>query len=128
MENVVLRLCLTNVSLYVMMNIHGVQKDSYIFYPALYLPDLVASFDYHLLRLMTRDLFTSYEDAINWVHLRIASKYEAFFFRILPESWEQVVASVGQFKYNKRYRSFTISTACFSLLNKRVINKYMGIV
>lgn len=69
----------------------------------LYSPDIAPS-DYYLFRSMAHGLseqhFTSYEDTKNWVDLWIASKDEAFFrrgIRMLPERWEKVVASDGQY-------------------------------
>lgn len=68
-----------------------------------YSPDIAPS-DYYLFRSMTHDLtdqrFTSYEDCKKWVDSWIASKDEAFFragIRKLPERWEKVVASDGQY-------------------------------
>ncbi|EGI64132.1 Mariner Mos1 transposase [Acromyrmex echinatior] len=68
-----------------------------------YSPDIAPS-DYHLFRSMAHGLseqhFTSYEDIKNWIDNWIASKDEAFFqrgIRMLPERWEKVVASDGQF-------------------------------
>jgi len=68
-----------------------------------YSPDIAPS-DYYLFRSMTHGLseqhFTSYEDTKNWVDSWIASKDEAFFrrgIRMLPERWEKVVASDGQY-------------------------------
>lgn len=68
-----------------------------------YSPDIAPS-DFHLFRSMTHGLseqhFTSYEDIKNWVDSWIASKDEAFFrrgIRMLPERWEKVVASDGQY-------------------------------
>jgi len=67
-------------------------------------PQDIAPSDYYLFRSMTHDLseqhFTSYEDTKNWVDSWIASKDEAFFrrgIRMLPERWEKVVASDGQY-------------------------------
>lgn len=42
----------------------------------------------------------SYKDIKNWIGSWIASKYEELFrhnIRMLPESWEKVVASDGQY-------------------------------
>ena len=68
-----------------------------------YSPDIAPS-DYHLFRSMTHGLaeqhFRSYEETKNWVDLWIASKDEQFFrrgIRMLPERWEKVVASDGQY-------------------------------
>ena len=68
-----------------------------------YSPDIAPS-DFHLFRSMTHGLseqhFTSYENTKNWVDSWIASKNEAFFRRdihMLPERWEKVVASDGQY-------------------------------
>ena len=68
-----------------------------------YSPDIAPS-DYHLFRSMTHDLadqhFRSYEEAKNWVGSWIESKDESFFrrgIRMLPERWEKVVASDGQY-------------------------------
>ena len=44
--------------------------------------------------------FQSYEDTKNWIDSWIASKDELFFrrrIRMLPERWEKVVASDGQY-------------------------------
>ncbi|KAG5321876.1 MOS1T transposase, partial [Pseudoatta argentina] len=67
----------------------------------------IAPSDYHLFRSMAHGLseqhFTSYEDIKNWIDKWIASKDEAFFqrgIRMLPERWEKVVASDGQY-FNK---------------------------
>lgn len=69
----------------------------------LYSPDIAPS-DYHLFRSMAHALtaqrFTSYEDTKNWVDSWIASKDKEFFrrgIRMLPERWEKVVASDGQY-------------------------------
>ena len=68
-----------------------------------YSPDIAPS-DYHLFRSMTHGLaeqhFTSYEDTKKWVDSWIASKDVSFFRRgiqMLPERWEKVVASDGQY-------------------------------
>lgn len=68
-----------------------------------YSPDIAPS-DYHLFRSMTHGLaeqhFHSYEDAKKWVDSWINSKDESFFRRgicMLPERWEKVVASDGQY-------------------------------
>lgn len=68
-----------------------------------YSPDIAPS-DYHLFRSMTHGLseqrFYSYEETKNWVDSWIASKDESFFrrgIRMLPERWEKVVASDGQY-------------------------------
>ena len=68
-----------------------------------YSPDIAPS-DYHLFRSMTHGLaeqhFHSYEDAKKWVDSWITSKDESFFrhgIRMLPERWEKVVASDGQY-------------------------------
>lgn len=68
-----------------------------------YSPDIAPS-DYHLFRGMTHGLaeqhFTSYEECKNWVSSWIASKDREFFergIRLLPERWEKVVASDGQY-------------------------------
>ncbi|CAH2108047.1 unnamed protein product [Euphydryas editha] len=68
-----------------------------------YSPDIAPS-DYHLFRSMAHALseqrFTSYEDTKNWVDSWIASKDKEFFrhgIRMLPERWERVVASDGQY-------------------------------
>ncbi|CAK9820082.1 Mariner Mos1 transposase [Anthophora quadrimaculata] len=67
-----------------------------------YSPDIAPS-DYYLFRSMTHGLaeqhFTSYEDTKKWVDSWIASK-DLFFQRgiqMLPERWEKVVASDGQY-------------------------------
>ncbi|EGI62178.1 Mariner Mos1 transposase, partial [Acromyrmex echinatior] len=64
----------------------------------------IALSDYHLFRSMAYGLseqhFTSYEDIKNWIDNWIASKDEAFFqrsIRMLPERWEKVVDSNGQY-------------------------------
>ena len=53
---------------------------------------------------MTHDLaeqhFRFYEEPKNWIYLWIASKDEKFFrrgIRKLPERWENVIASDGQY-------------------------------
>ena len=67
-----------------------------------YSPD-VASSDYHLFRSMAHDLadqhFRSYEEVKNWIDSWIASKDDQFFrgIRTLPERWEKVVTSDGQY-------------------------------
>ena len=68
-----------------------------------YSPDIAPS-DYYLFRSMTHGLaeqhFTSYEDTKKWVDSWIASKDVSFFRRgiqMLPERWEKVVASDGQY-------------------------------
>jgi len=68
-----------------------------------YSPDLAPS-DYHLFRSMTHGLaeqhFRSYEETKKWVDLWIASKPTSFFrdgICKLPERWEKVVASDGQY-------------------------------
>lgn len=68
-----------------------------------YSPDIAPS-DYHLFRSMAHALtaqrFTSYKDTKNWVDSWIASKDKEFFrrgIRMLPERWEKVVASDGQY-------------------------------
>lgn len=68
-----------------------------------YSPDIAPS-DYHLFRSMAHALseqrFTTYEDTKNWVDSWIASKNVEFFrrgIRMLPERWEKVVASDGQY-------------------------------
>lgn len=68
-----------------------------------YSPDIAPS-DYHLFRSMAHELyeqrFTSYEDLKNWINSWIASKDEEFFrrgIRMLPDRWEKVVASDGQY-------------------------------
>lgn len=68
-----------------------------------YYPDIAPS-DYHLFRSMTHGLaeqhFRSHEEAKNWVDSWIDSKDEQFFqrgIRMLPERWEKVVASDGQY-------------------------------
>ncbi|GFX13581.1 mariner Mos1 transposase [Trichonephila clavipes] len=69
----------------------------------LYSPDLAPS-DYHLFRSMADDLadqhFRSYEEVKNWIDSWITSKDDRFFqrrIRTLPERWEKVVASDGQY-------------------------------
>lgn len=68
-----------------------------------YSPDIAPS-DYHLFRsvahALTAQRFTSYEDTKNWVDSWITSKDKEFFrrgIRMLPERWEKVVASDGQY-------------------------------
>lgn len=68
-----------------------------------YSPDIAPS-DYHLFRSMTHGLseqhFSSYEETKKWVESWIASKDEQFFRRgihLLPERWEKVIASDGQY-------------------------------
>lgn len=68
-----------------------------------YSPDIAPS-DYHLFRSMTHGLadqrFHSYEEAQKWVDDWIAAKPAEFFrdgIRKLPERWEKVVASDGQY-------------------------------
>ena len=68
-----------------------------------YSPD-IAPCDYHLFRSMSNGLadqhFRSFEEAKNWIDSWIASKDEEFFrhgIRTLPERWEKVVASDGQY-------------------------------
>ncbi|GFT73441.1 mariner Mos1 transposase [Trichonephila clavipes] len=69
----------------------------------LYSPDLAPS-DYHLFRSMAHGLadqhFRSYEEVKNWIDSWIASKDNQFFQRVirtLPERWEKVVGSDGQY-------------------------------
>ncbi|GFV61876.1 mariner Mos1 transposase [Trichonephila clavipes] len=69
----------------------------------LYSPDLAPS-DYHLFQSMAHGLadqhFRSYEEVKNWIDSWIASKDKQFFqrrIRTLPERWEKVVASDGQY-------------------------------
>lgn len=68
-----------------------------------YSPDLAPS-DYHLFRSMQHGLaaqkFSSVDDIKKWLDSWIASKDEQFFrhgIRMLPERWEKVVASDGQY-------------------------------
>lgn len=68
-----------------------------------YSPDVAPS-DYHLFRSMAHGLadqhFRSYEEVRNWIDSWIASKDDQFFqrgIRTLPERWEKVVASDGQY-------------------------------
>ncbi|GFX93718.1 mariner Mos1 transposase [Trichonephila clavipes] len=68
-----------------------------------YSPDLAPS-DYQLFRSMAHGLadqhFRSYEEVKNWIDSWIASKDDQFFQRgicKLPERWEKVVASDGQY-------------------------------
>ncbi|KAG5305782.1 MOS1T transposase, partial [Pseudoatta argentina] len=73
----------------------------------LYSPDIAPS-DFHLFRSMAHGLadrrFHSYEEAQKWIDSWIASKDMSFFRRgihVLPERWEKVVSSDGQyFKLN----------------------------
>ncbi|KAG5324173.1 MOS1T transposase, partial [Pseudoatta argentina] len=69
----------------------------------LYSPDIVSS-DFHLFRSMVHGLadrrFHSYEEAQKWIDSWIASKDMSFFRRgihVLPERWEKVVSSDGQY-------------------------------
>ena len=64
----------------------------------------VAPSDYHLFRSMAHGLadqhFWSYVEVKNWIDSWIASKDDQFFrrgIRTLPERWEKVVASDGQY-------------------------------
>lgn len=68
-----------------------------------YSPDIAPS-DFHLFRSMAHGLadqrFHSYEEAKKWIDSWIASKDMSFFRRgihILPERWEKVVSSDGQY-------------------------------
>jgi len=68
-----------------------------------YSPDIAPS-DYWLFRRMQHDLaghrFTSFAEIENWLLTWIASKDETFFrdgIRKLPERWDKVVASDGQY-------------------------------
>jgi len=68
-----------------------------------YSPDIAPS-DYHLFRSMAHGLaeqhFHSYEEAKEWIDSWIVSKDVSFFRRgiqMLPERWEKVVASDGQY-------------------------------
>ncbi|KAG5325168.1 MOS1T transposase, partial [Pseudoatta argentina] len=68
-----------------------------------YSPDIAPS-DFHLFRSMAHGLadrrFHSYEEAEKWIDSWIASKDMSFFRRgihILPERWEKVVSSDGQY-------------------------------
>ena len=68
-----------------------------------YSPD-VAPFDSHLFRSMAHGLtdphFQSFEELEKWIASWIASKEDSFFragIRKLPERWEKVVASDGQY-------------------------------
>ncbi|KAG5322346.1 MOS1T transposase, partial [Pseudoatta argentina] len=69
----------------------------------LYSPDIAPS-DFHLFRSMAHSLadgrFHSYEEAQKWIDSWIASKDMSFFRRgihVLPERWEKVVSSDGQY-------------------------------
>ncbi|GFY14859.1 mariner Mos1 transposase [Trichonephila clavipes] len=69
----------------------------------LYSPDLAPS-DYHLFRSMAHGLadqhFLSYEEVKTWIDSCITPKENQFFqrgIRTLPEKWEKVVASDGQY-------------------------------
>ncbi|KAG5326303.1 MOS1T transposase, partial [Pseudoatta argentina] len=71
--------------------------------PPLYSPDIAPS-DFHLFRSMAHGLadrrFHSYEEAQKWIDSWIASKDMSFFrrgIRVLPERWEKVVSSDGQY-------------------------------
>ncbi|EGI59641.1 Mariner Mos1 transposase [Acromyrmex echinatior] len=64
----------------------------------------IASSDYWLFRRMQHDLAnhrcTSFAEIENWLQNWIASKDESFFrdgIRKLPERWEKIVASNGQY-------------------------------
>ena len=76
-----------------------------------YSPDVAPS-DYHLFRSMAHGLadhFRSYEEVKNWIASWIASKDDQFFrrgIRTLPERWEKVVASDGQYFEFKCITSF----------------------
>ncbi|KAG5320830.1 MOS1T transposase, partial [Pseudoatta argentina] len=68
-----------------------------------FLPDIAPS-DFHLFRSMAHGLadrrFHSYEEAQKWIDSWIASKDMSFFRRgihVLPERWEKVVSSDGQY-------------------------------
>lgn len=68
-----------------------------------YSPDIAPS-DYYLFRSMAHGLadqhFHSYEELKNWLDAWIGSKPAEFFrggIRQLPERWEKVVASDGQY-------------------------------
>ncbi|GBP67702.1 Mariner Mos1 transposase [Eumeta japonica] len=68
-----------------------------------YSPD-IAPADFHLFRSLAHGLvdkrFHSFEEAKKWIDSWIASKDMPFFRRgiyILPEKWEKVVASDGQY-------------------------------
>ncbi|KAG5320783.1 MOS1T transposase, partial [Pseudoatta argentina] len=68
-----------------------------------YSPDIAPS-DFHLFRSMAHGLadrrFHSYEEAQKWIDSWIASKDVSFFRRgihVLPERWEKVVSSDGQY-------------------------------
>ncbi|KAG5318967.1 MOS1T transposase, partial [Pseudoatta argentina] len=68
-----------------------------------YSPDIAPS-DFHLFRSMAHGLadrrFHSYEEAQKWIDSWIASKDLSFFRRgihVLPERWEKVVSSDGQY-------------------------------
>ncbi|KAG5319404.1 MOS1T transposase, partial [Pseudoatta argentina] len=68
-----------------------------------YSPDIAPS-DFHLFRSMAHGLadrrFHSYKEAQKWIDSWIASKDMSFFRRgihVLPERWEKVVSSDGQY-------------------------------
>jgi len=69
----------------------------------LYFPDFAPS-DYYLFPSMAHGLadqqLRSYKEVKNWIDMWIASKDEQFFpcgIRTLPDRWEKVVASDGQY-------------------------------
>ena len=73
-----------------------------LFHPP-YSPDLAPS-DYYLFRSMAHGLaqqhFSSHEECKNWLDSWIGSKDQGFFqrgIRMLPERWEKVIASDGQY-------------------------------
>ena len=83
-------------------------RKSYLHLP--YSPDIAPS-DYHLFQLIAHGLaeqhFHSYEDAKKWVDTWLALKDVLFVqhkIQMLPERWEKVVASNGQyFQWNVSY-------------------------
>jgi len=76
----------------------------------------IAPSDYWLFRRMQHDLashrFTSFAEIENWLQNWIASKNESFFrdgIQKLPETWERVVGSDGQ------YFTSSVHSFCFEI-------------